>query len=71
MLGIPDRAARARTLTAYLDLPATAAALGLPGTDRIGALLVDRAGVVRWRAAGPVDPAAVTALTAAVAAPAG
>ncbi len=51
--GIPDRLARAATITLYLDKSAFRSALGLSGEGTIYALLVDRAGRVLWRAAGP------------------
>lgn len=51
--GIPDRVTRAATITLYLDKAAFRAALGLPGEGVIYTLLVDRAGRVLWRAAGP------------------
>ena len=60
--GIPDRAARAATITLYLDKAAFRAALGLAGEGTIHALLVDRAGRVLWRAEGPYSAAKGAAL---------
>ncbi|MGZ3715287.1 MAG: hypothetical protein ACXVA4_07710 [Ktedonobacterales bacterium] len=50
--GVPGSAARAATITLYLDKEAFLAALQLPSEDTIYALLVDRAGNVLWRAEG-------------------
>lgn len=50
--GIPDRAARAATITLYLDKGAFREALQLPSEDTIYAMLVDRVGRVLWRAEG-------------------
>lgn len=51
--GIPDRTARAQTITLYLDKEAFRSALDLPSEEMIYALLVDRQGRVLWRAEGP------------------
>ena len=50
--GIPDPTARATTITLHLDKPGFRASLGLEREDSVYALLVDRKGVVHWRAAG-------------------
>jgi hypothetical protein len=50
--GIPDRIARERTITLYLDKVAFRQALQLPGEDDIYVLLVDRQGQVLWREEG-------------------
>ena len=42
--GIPDAAARARTITVYTDVRKVVDNLGLPGTDTIAVLLVERSG---------------------------
>lgn len=50
--GIPDRAARAATITLYLDTGAFREALQLPSEDTIYAMLVDRMGRILWRTEG-------------------
>ena len=50
--GIPDKAARARTITLYTDKKAFQKALGIDGDDSIHAILIDRDGNVLWRAEG-------------------
>ena len=55
--GIPDRKARARTITLYLDKLAFRKALNLPDENQIYAVLVDRSGRVLWRAEGDFDEA--------------
>lgn len=67
--GIPDPAARARTLTAYTDVGRVTRALGLAGTDDIALVLCDRSGAVAWMAEGPRNGAAAEALAAALALP--
>jgi hypothetical protein len=64
--GIPDPAARERTITLYLDKAAFREALELPHENTIYALLIDRHGEVLWRAEGAVTPEAGAALWAAV-----
>lgn len=64
--GIPDRAARARTITLFIDRRPFVAALGLPGIDRAHALLVTPTGEVLWRAAGPYDEGAAREMEAIV-----
>jgi hypothetical protein len=54
--GIPDRQARERTITLYLDKPEFRGALGLPHEDTIYLLLLDRAGQVVWRGEGAYTP---------------
>ena len=51
--GIPDSAARAATITLYINKSPFRRALAVPDEDRIHVLLVDRAGTILWRAAGP------------------
>jgi hypothetical protein len=53
--GIPDPAVRATTLTAYQSRTRFLRALGLAGIDHIVSLLVDRDGVIRWSAPGPLQ----------------
>jgi len=55
--GIPDRNARARTITLYLDKSSFRKALSLPNEEHIYAILVDRSGRVLWRAEGDFDEA--------------
>jgi hypothetical protein len=64
--GIPDRLARARTITLYLDKVAFRRALDLPHEDDIYVLLVDRQGQVVWRAGGAFTPEKGEGLAAAV-----
>lgn len=52
--GIPERSARGRTVTLYLDQAAFAAALGLP-PGRPAAVLVRADGSVAWRSVGAAD----------------
>jgi hypothetical protein len=53
--GIPDREARARTITLYLDKSEFRKALNLPDESQIYAVLVDREGRVYWRTEGDFD----------------
>ena len=62
--GIPDRNARARTITLYLDKPSFRKALNIPDEKRIYAILVDRSGRVLWRAEGDFDEAKAASLQA-------
>jgi hypothetical protein len=64
--GIPDRNARARTITLYLDKPSFRKALTLPDEKRIYALLIDRSGRVLWRAEGVFDESKVSSLQSAL-----
>lgn len=64
--GIPDRAARARTLTLYLDTEAFNRALALTTQRDIHALLVDADGRVVWRRTGPPDEGTAMALAVEV-----
>jgi hypothetical protein len=64
--GIPDRVARERTITLYLDKEAFREALQLPGEDDICVLLLDRQGQVLWRAEGAFTPEKGDSLAAAV-----
>ena len=54
--GIPDRLARQRTITLYLDKGTFRQALDLPDEDHIHVLLIDAAGQVCWRARGTFSP---------------
>jgi hypothetical protein len=64
--GIPDRNARARTITLYLDKPSFRSALNIPDEKRIYAILVDRSGGVLWRTEGDFDEAKAASLQAAL-----
>jgi hypothetical protein len=64
--GIPDRDARARTITLYLDKPSFRKALNIPDEKRIYAILVDRSGRVLWRAEGDYDEAKAASLQEAL-----
>jgi hypothetical protein len=64
--GIPDRLARERTITLYLDKEAFREALQLPGEDDIHVLLLDRQGWVLWRAEGAFTPDKGESLAAAI-----
>ncbi len=50
--GIPDRAARERTITLYIDKQAFLRALNMPDEDHIYILLMDQEGNVLWQARG-------------------
>ncbi|MCB9436992.1 MAG: hypothetical protein H6673_08355 [Anaerolineales bacterium] len=52
-LGIPDRAARERTITLYLSVESFLQTLRLPTNQQIYTLLLDATGTVRWQVAGP------------------
>lgn len=60
--GIPDREARARTITLYLDKLAFRKALNLPDERQIYAVLVNRSGRVLWRTEGDFDEAKAASL---------
>ena len=64
--GIPDKAVRAATLCAYIDIPPFARALQLPGYDSIYLFLLDQSGEILWRGQGPYDQAQLAELTATV-----
>jgi hypothetical protein len=64
--GIPDKAVRAATLCAYIDIPPFAQALQLPSYDTIYLFLLDRKGEIHWRGQGPYDQAQLAELTATV-----
>ncbi len=55
--GIPDKNARARTITLYIDKQPFKNSLQLPSEKTVYALLVDRSGNVLWRAEGTFDEA--------------
>jgi hypothetical protein len=64
--GIPDPAARARTLTAYTDVQRVLDALGLTGTQKVAAALVERDGRISWQGGGDFDQGQLSALSAAL-----
>ena len=64
--GIPEEAVRARTLTAYTDLPHALVRLGLRDTGDAAHFLVERNGRICWRARGGHDPEGADALARAV-----
>lgn len=66
--GIPDIGIRRTTITLYTDIAAFNRALGLPGTNSIYVLLVDREGRVYWKARGPYSDESGQSLRAMVAA---
>jgi len=55
--GIPDRKARERTITLYLEKQPFCEALGIRDQKKIYQFLVDRKGRVLWRADGSFDEA--------------
>ena len=64
--GVGTDAARARTITVYTDVGKAVRELGLPGTDTIGVLLVDRSGRILAREHGGFDDEKTMRLTAAL-----
>jgi hypothetical protein len=54
--GIPDRLARVRTITLYLDKDVFCRALDMPDEDHIYVLLLDKDGQVLWRERGVFSP---------------
>jgi hypothetical protein len=65
-VGIPSEAVRARTLTAYVDLPPLLAALGLPDTGQSALFLVEADGSIRWGTRGGHDAAGAASLARAL-----
>jgi hypothetical protein len=55
--GIPDRAARQRTITLYIEKKPFCDALRIADQKKIYALLVDREGKILWRSEGLFDEA--------------
>ena len=68
--GIPDKNARARTITLYIDKKPFEESLQLPTEQTVYALLVDRSGKVLWRAEGPFDESKGEGLLKALQSPA-
>jgi len=52
--GIPDRRARERTITLYLDKPPFLEALDITDDGTIYAMVLERTGHILWRATGPL-----------------
>lgn len=67
--GIPDRAARERTITLWTDVQAFRDALELPTERTIQVVLIDRAGRVLWRTEGAWTPEKGAALERALGLP--
>ena len=65
--GIPDPAARARTITVYTDVQKVVKNLGLGGTDTIAILVVERSGVILARELGGFEREKAKRLGAALA----
>ena len=55
--GIPDKKARERTITLYIDKKPFKKSLQITEEKKIYAVVVDRSGTVLWRATGPYDEA--------------
>ena len=67
--GIPDREARAGTITLYLDKTSFRKALNLPDERQIYVVLIDRLGRVLWRAQGDFDESKAASLQEALSRP--
>jgi hypothetical protein len=55
--GIPDKKARERTITLYIDEEPFKKSLQITDEKKVYAVVVDRSGTVLWRATGPYDEA--------------
>jgi hypothetical protein len=64
--GIPDRKARQRTITLYLEKKPFCDALGIEDQRKIYEFLVDRSGKVLWKAEGDFDEAKGASLRSAL-----
>jgi len=64
--GIPDRKARQRTITLYVEKKQFCEALAISNQKQIYAFLVDRKGNVLWRAEGDFDEAKGASLNSAL-----
>jgi hypothetical protein len=64
--GAENREVRERTIPLYVDTDAFRRALAIPDEAQIHVLLVDRAGLVLWRASGTFDEARMAELRRAV-----
>jgi carbon monoxide dehydrogenase subunit G len=67
--GIPDAAARARTITVYTDVRKVVDDLGLAGTDAIAVLVVEPSGRIRASETGGFEEEKAQRLAAALASP--
>ena len=65
-MGIPDRAARAATITLYLDKEHYRQALDIQSEQTVTLLLVEPSGEILWRAEGPFAEDIARRLGAAV-----
>ncbi len=65
--GIPDAAARARTITVYTDVGKVARNLGLAGSDTIAGVIVERPGWILTRETGGFEERKAELLAAALA----
>ena len=65
--GIPDAAARARTITVYTDVQKVVDCLGLAGTDTIAVLIVERSGRILASEVGGFEEQKAERLAAALA----
>ena len=64
--GIPDPAARRRTVTVYLDRERFTTALAIPDTREVHLLLLEADGRIVWRTTGPADDEKLAALADAL-----
>ena len=64
--GIPDPAARRRTVTVYLDRERFTTALAIPDTRDVHLLLLEADGRIVWRTTGPADDEKLAALADAL-----
>ena len=60
--GIPDKKARSRTITLYIDKQPFLKALGIADENRIYCFLVNRSGQVLWHAEGEFDDSKAVSL---------
>jgi hypothetical protein len=67
--GIPDAAARARTITVYTDVRKVVDGLGLAGTDTIAVLVVEPSGRIRASEIGVYEEDKAQRLAAGLASP--
>jgi carbon monoxide dehydrogenase subunit G len=65
--GIPDAAARARTVTVYTDVQTVVGNLGLAGTDTIAVVIIERSGRILAREVGGFETPKAQRLAAALA----
>ena len=65
--GIPDAAARSRTITVYTNVDKVVDNLGLAGTDTIAVLIVERSGRILARETGGFEEQKAQRLAASLA----